>query len=473
MTDIALTALKVFNYLALIYFALINSFYFFTSLFSFGTLKRYAQRLRSFNADKLISSAGTPPVTLLTPVYNEEDTCVESIRSLLTLNYPDYEIIMINDGSADSTLERMVESFDLEPHHRLPMDQLPTAKIKQLYHSRKYPNLWLIDKENGGKSDALNAGLNYCRTPFFCALDADTLLERDSLLRLVRPILENDQTIAAGGILRIINGCKVEHGVVSEVTLPKSILAKLQVLEYLRAFLFGRVGWDAIGAMLIVSGAFGMFKRSVVVDAGGYSNKTVGEDMELIVRLHERMRDKNQPYKIAFIPEPVAWTECPESLSVLGRQRDRWQRGLWQSLSMHIKMLFNPKYGKAGLLAFPYYFFLEMFGPVIEFLGYIAFIFTIIIGEASALYIGAFFMLAFIFGVALSISAVGLEELTFRRYIKFKDFIGLFYLAVLENFGFRQYLTYCRFRGTLSLIFRRKSWGKMKRKGFKPRTETA
>ncbi|MEQ8331157.1 MAG: glycosyltransferase [Longimicrobiales bacterium] len=466
MSEVFWTVVDVLNWVVLIYFVLLNGVYLSTSLFAFGALRRYANRMKSLDLDTLIASAGAPPITLVAPAFNEEPTCVESVRSLLSLEYPEYEIIVVNDGSNDETLARLTEAFNLYPAARLPMASLPAQPVRQLLRSRRYRNLWVVDKENGGKADALNAGINFCRTPLFCAMDADSLLEPDALIRVVRPFLEDARTVAAGGILRIANGCVIKQGRVVDVRLPKSLLARFQVLEYLRAFLSGRMGWDALDATLVISGAFGVFHRQTVVDAGGYASDTVGEDMELVVRIHRHCREKEIPYRIHFVPDPVAWTECPESMRVLGRQRDRWQRGLFQSLTRHRVMLLNRRYGRAGLLAFPYFYFLEMWGPVIEAAGYVAFAAAIIAGRADPLFVAAFLMVAVVLGVSLSISAVALEELSFRRYPRASDLIRLFILGVAENFGYRQASTFWRLKGTISALRGVEGWGAMTRTGF-------
>lgn len=459
MSEVVWLIIKTFNYLVLGFFIMFNSFYFLTSILAFMALRRYSIRLKSFSAEELISSAGLPPITLIVPAYNEDATCVGTVRSLLTLNYEEFEILIVNDGSTDGTLERLREAFDLVELPRLPIAQIETAKVNNVMQSRQYKKIWVINKDNGGKSDAINAGINYCRDPLFCVLDADSLLERNALIRIVRPFLEDQTTVATGGIIRIVNGCTVENGVVTEVNLPDKVLPRFQVLEYLRAFLFGRMGWDTLNSTLIISGAFGLFRRSMVVQVGGYATDTVGEDMEIIVRIHRYCHEHGIPYRINYIPDPVAWTECPETPRVLGRQRDRWQRGLWESLNRHRVIMMNPKYGALGVLGFPYFFFFEMLGPAIEFFGYLSFIVTVILGEASMVYIFAFLMVAFVLGVALSVSAVGLDELSFRRYTKFSDLFRLFYFAILENFGYRQYLLFYRFRGIISALRRSKEWG--------------
>lgn len=466
MSGLLWGTVEIFNYLVLAYFVLLNAVYLGTSLFAFGALRRYAARMKSLDLDDLIRGGTAPAITLVAPAYNEEPTCVESVRSLLTLDYPDFEILVVNDGSADQTLQRLIEAFNLAPAARMPTSDLPSQPVRQVYRSRRHPNLWVVDKENGGKADALNAGIAFCRTPLFCAMDADSLLERQALVRIVRPFLEDARTVAAGGILRIANGCVVKQGQVVDVRLPRNLWAQFQVLEYLRAFLSGRMGWAALDATLVISGAFGIFRRSVVVEAGGYATDTVGEDMELVVRLHRHCAEAGVPYRIHFVPDPVAWTECPESLSVLGRQRDRWQRGLFQSLTRHRVMLFNRRYGNAGLLAFPYFFFLEMCGPVIEGLGYVSFAVTVLSGRADPLYIQAFLGVAVALGMALSVAAVGLEELSFRRYPRTLDLVRLFALAILENFGYRQLSAWWRLKGTWSAIRKVEGWGRMQRKGF-------
>ena len=263
----------------------------------------------------------------------------------------------------------------------------------------------------------------------------------------------------------------MKQGIITNVRLPKNRLAQLQVLEYLRAFLAGRIGLSSVGMTLIISGAFGLFKRETVVGAGGYatartSGETVGEDMELIVRLQRYCKEHGVPGRITFVPDSVAWTECPETLRVLGRQRDRWQRGLADALIRHRVMLANPRYGVIGMVAFPYFFFLEMLGPAIEVAGYLAFAWTLALGIWTPLYVIAFLMVAVVFGVAISVGSVVLEELTFRRYLRFRDLFRLFLIAILENFGYRQISTYWRARGLLSAVQGVQSWGEMDRVGF-------
>jgi cellulose synthase/poly-beta-1,6-N-acetylglucosamine synthase-like glycosyltransferase len=472
--DIVWTLLFAFHLVVLLYFVVLNGYYIISSVLSFRALRRYSRSLNATDTADLVRDGGAPPVSILVPAFNESANCLATIESLLSMDYPDYEILFVNDGSTDGTLDLIRDAYRLEPAFRITTSQLGAAEVRGVYRSARIPNLWVIDKENGGKPDALNTALDYCHTPLFCALDADTALEKDALLRLCRSFLENGDTVAAGGIVRVANGSTFRDGNVREVRLPKSLLARLQVVEYLRAFLAGRMGWSSLDVLLIVSGAFGMFRREVVVAAGGYSAATVGEDMELIIRLHRHLRERKQAYRISFVPDPVAWTEVPESLRVLGRQRERWQRGLLQSLSAHRTMLFNRKYGRIGMLAYPYFWFMEGFGPVVEFLGYVAFALALLFGWGSPEFVIAFLLLAVFSGIALSLAAVGLEELSFRRYRRSRDFAQLLLLSVFENFGYRQYLALARFKGVVMALTGRMSWGAMEKKGvLRERPSTA
>jgi cellulose synthase/poly-beta-1,6-N-acetylglucosamine synthase-like glycosyltransferase len=458
--------LNAINLLVLGYFTLVNAVYLITTGIAFGALRRYARRLRSVDVEDLIALGAVPPITLLVPAHNEEATIVPAVRALLTLRYPDYEILVIDDGSTDATAARLRDAFDLEPAVRAPTARLPHAELRRIWQSRHHAGLWVLEKVNGGKADALNAGLAFCRTPLFCAMDADTLLERDALTRIVRPFLERADTIGVGGVIRIANGCTVQEGQVTQVRLPDSLLGRFQVLEYLRAFLAGRLGWSVLNGTLIISGAFGLFRRQSVVEVGGFATDTVGEDMELVVRLRRRLTESGRPHRFVFVPDPVAWTEAPETLRVLGRQRERWHRGLTQVMVRNRGMLFRSRYGLLGLAGFPYFFFLEMLGPAIELLGYVSFGVALALGRVSPPILLAFFFLAFVLGAVLSMAALALEELSFRRYPRFSDLGRLMIIAALEPFGYRQLNMLWRLRGLLAAWRGKRGWGTMTRTGF-------
>ncbi len=448
----------------ILYFILLNTLYIVQGLFSVSMLKRYFRQTRAEDIIGLTHESNLPPVSILVPSYNEEKTCCDTIEALLELNYPNYEIILINDGSSDKTLACLTESFDLKQALHVNPNQLQTAEIKEVYHSARDPRVWVIDKVNGGKADALNAGINYCNTPYFCAVDADTLLEKDALSRIVFPFLLNLHTVAVGGILKVLNGCTVENRRVTDIKMPRNPLAAMQVVEYLRSFLAGRMSWNLFNGSLIISGAFGVFRHATVIDAGGYDANTVGEDMELVVRLHRHCAKHDPNYKITFIPDPVAWTQCPENLSGLYAQRERWQRGLTQTLFKHISMLFNPRYGKVGLISYPYFFFMEMLGPLIEVTGYLAFLVLFLSGNISWPFALLFFVAAFGMGLMVSFLSLILVEMNTRRFGHDSDLAKLAGYAVLENFGYRQLLSVWRVMGFFLAIKGKRSWGQIQRK---------
>lgn len=408
-----------------------------------------------------------PPIAILSPAFNEELTIIESVRSMLSLEYPSFEIIVINDGSSDRTLERLKEAFDLVPTHRAFSQATEHAPIRCIYKSTHQSRLIVIDKENGGKSDALNAGINVSRAPIFCSMDADSILEPDALLRAVGPFVDDPtRVIAVGGTVRLANGCKIENGRLVEVGIPRNPLALLQVVEYLRAFLMARLAWSKLGAITIISGTFGLFKRRSVITVGGYSKNTVGEDMELVIKLHRHFQNEGKPYRIAYVPEPVCWTEAPESLKVLSRQRSRWHRGSLETFFQHKDMFLNPKYGRVGVLGFGNIFFVDILGPFAEILGYILIPLLYFAGLLSHEYLFAFLAVSFTFGVAVSVGSLALEEIELKRIPRTRDLILLTIMAILENFGYRQLSNVWRMMGTLQFIRRKKGWGEMTRVGF-------
>ena len=412
-------------------------------------------------------SEQAPAISVLAPAYNEELSIVESIRSLLALRYPDFEVIVINDGSKDTTLARAIAEFDLRLIDRHLDPALTHASVRGIYASARYPRLLLIDKENGGKADALNAGIAACRTSLFCAIDADSILEPDALLRVVRPFIDDPHlTIAAGGTIRIANGCRVDAGRIVKVGLPRNFLALVQIVEYLRAFLMARLGLGKMQALTVISGAFGMFKRRPVVEVGGYSHNTVGEDMELVIKLHRHMRDQKRDYRVDYIAEPVCWTECPDSLAVLSRQRARWQRGALECFAKHRDMLFNPKYGRIGFIGFGQILLVDVIGPLIEVLGYILVPLLYALGLLALPWLLAFLAVTFTLGLFLSMATLVLEEIQLKRFPRARELAVLAGVAVIENFGYRQLSNIWRLQGWWQWLRGQESWGTMTRKGF-------
>jgi cellulose synthase/poly-beta-1,6-N-acetylglucosamine synthase-like glycosyltransferase len=459
--------LVITSVIAFAYFAILNVTYVIFTAIAWRDVTRY-RRGRSYAAvEEVFASPLTPPISVIVPAFNEEAGIVESVRSLLALRYPEFEVIVVNDGSADRTLGMLADAFELLPVRKALRGTISTARVRAAYSSRRHRDLWVIDKENGGKADAINAGVNAARYPYFCVLDADAMLEEDALLRVAKPMLDDPDLVAAtGGIIRVVNGSRVDHGRVLEVGLPKSWLATVQVVEYFRAFLVGRIGWSRMRSLLIISGAFGLFRRNLVEAAGGFSNATVTEDLELVVRLHRHLRQRGEDYRIAFVPDPVAWTEAPEELRSLRGQRSRWQRGLGQALWLHRGMAGNPRYGTVGLVAFPYFVVFELLGPLVELLGYVAVIAAAATGALSLAFVGAFFAAAVLVGFFLSLSALALEEFSFRRYVRGREVGRLLVAAVIENFGYRQLLALWRTRALVELARGRHEWGEMQRRGL-------
>ncbi len=451
----------------LLYFLLVNGFYLLLLASAGIEMWRHTHSVRGEDRRRVLSSPVAPRISVLAPAYNEAATIEESVRSLLALEYPDLEIVVINDGSKDNTLQVLKDRFELEPVHTIYRRRIRTEPLSQLYRSRVNPNLLVADKENGGKADSLNAGLDLATGGLVCAIDADTLIEPDALLRMVRPFLRSDDVLAAGGTIRVVNDCDVENGRVRKVRVPRSFLPAVQVIEYLRAFLFGRLGWNRLGGNLIISGAFGLFRREVMIEAGGYLHETVGEDMELVARIRRTARERgHKTQRVDFIPDPVAWTEVPESWAVLGRQRDRWHRGLADTLWRHRKVLLNPRYGALGLVVFPHFFFVELIAPVVELVGLVGLAVGLAIGAIDGSFALLFFLVAYGLGVLLSALTLVLEELSFQRYDRQGQRLRLMALSLFDSVGYRHVTVYWRLRGIGSFLRGRTEWGVMERRGI-------
>lgn len=460
---------EYFEYFILAYFFLLNSAYFVLLIASFKHVQsQIFSTSFSANVKDLIKPAFIPGISILVPAYNEAKTIINNIHSLCLLQYPHFEIVVINDGSSDKTIELLKKEFQLTATEILPCGELLTQKVKKCYVSKNKHQLIVIDKENGGKADALNCGLNYANYDYFCSIDADVILSEDAIVKLMRPFLENPQeVIATGGIVRIANNCLMPNGKISETKLPNKLIPGLQVVEYVRAFLFGRVGFSIINGLLIISGALGAFSTQHVRRVGGYDTRTVSEDMELIMKLHEYMRKRKKKYSIKFIADPVCWTEVPDNIEDLANQRNRWHRGLCESLWSYKHMFLNPRYGALGLIAFPYYLLFEFLGPLIEFAGYIYVIIMLALGYLNVSFYVLFFSLAILYSMFLSLASVLLEDVEFRWYTSPISILKLSVLAVYENIGYRQLLTFSRVWGFVDFLRGRRDWGKIERSGYK------
>ena len=415
------------------------------------------------------------PISLIVPAYNEQENIVNNVKSLMNINYPVFEIIVVNDGSKDNTHREMVDAFRLKKIKSSIKVDIQTQEVQGIYYNSKYPNLLYIDKLNGGKSDALNAGINASSYPLFACLDADSRIERDALLKLGQVFLKDSSTVVAGGFVRIANGSVVEDGKWREFNIPKKMVEKFQIVEYFRSFLYGRVSWG--NSLLIVSGAFGLFRKDIVVKVGGYKLNTIGEDMEIIVKIHRYMRrqreeqkgskrKKRVKYKIAFCHEAVCWTQGPMSLKDLMNQRRRWQVGLFDTLLSHFSMTLNPIYGSVGMVSIPYNWIYELFGAMIEFLGYFIIPFSLLMGELNAFFFIIYLLLTVSIGSVFSIGGVILEQYTRKGCMTPKQAMTLACYALIENFGYRQIVVFSRVQGILKFRKLKNQWGSIQRKTF-------
>lgn len=416
-----------------------------------------------------------PSISIIAPAFNEERTIVESVHSLLSLEYPSFQVVVVNDGSKDGTLRALLGAFDLEPASSWidATGALPTMPVRAVYRSRTLSNLVVVDKANGGKADALNAGLNRATGDYVCTIDADSVLDPQALLRAVFQALAVDrEAFAVGGNVFPVNGCVVEHGHLQDISLSKEPLARFQTMEYLRSFIAGRLGWTKLGSLLIISGAFGIFRRSAVMELGGYltgkgayRHDTVGEDMEIVVRLTRRDKEARRGGRVEYAYNANCWTEVPETWPVLRRQRDRWHRGLMEVLCFHKTMAFRPRYGAPGLLAMPYYFIFELVGPWLETLGYLVLFIALVLNLLDPIVPLIVFSVAILFGILISVASILLAE---RQILYFRtgEFFRILLVAILENFGYRQLQSLGRVWTNAQFFFVSKGWQKSARQGF-------
>jgi cellulose synthase/poly-beta-1,6-N-acetylglucosamine synthase-like glycosyltransferase len=413
------------------------------------------------------AEAHAPRISVIAPAFNEELSIVQSVRSLLSLQYPDLELVVVNDGSKDATAERMIETFDMVPVERVVSRALHNTRVRAFYQSKIYPNLVFVDKENGRKADAANAGISYSSGELICVIDADSVIDAEGLLRAVEPFMDSDgSVIAVGGSIRVANGCTIKDGHVVKIGTGTAWLPLFQTLEYFRAFLAGRVASAHLSMLLLISGAFGVFRREAVVAAGGYKHDTVGEDLELLVRLQRIEREAGRSHEVVYLPEICCWTEVPSSLKGVRNQRTRWQQGALETLVTHRQMLFNPRYGRLGMVAFPLLALEDFIGPIVELLGYILIIAGLVFGILDPVVALVYLLLTCVFGSVMSTGALMLEEQQLRPTSSPRDLAWLLAAAVLENFGFRQLIQYYRLRGLYHFLRGNEMWAAVPRTGF-------
>jgi cellulose synthase/poly-beta-1,6-N-acetylglucosamine synthase-like glycosyltransferase len=451
------------------YFLLINTSYLMLILLAGAGTLRHTRRLPR-EARPETGGRFAPGVSVIMPAYNESAGIVPAVQAMLSLRYPRHEVVVVDDGSTDDTLARLTEAFDLvEVDHLLPADVPMHAAVRTVaVPSDGRTRLVVVSKENSGKSEAVNAGINASGEDLVAIVDADSLLDPDSLLVVTQPFADDPlRVIATGGVVRIANGCTVVAGRVTGVRMPTEWLARIQVVEYLRAFQLSRAGWSGLGALILISGAFGVFRRDVIVEAGGVSHGTLGEDFELVVRLHKRMRDSRRDYQIRFVAEPVCWTEVPVSLRVLHRQRKRWHRGLWETLWTYRTMLGRPRYGRVGLVALPWYWLFELAAPVLELAGLGLMVLGAALGVVNLATFGLFMVVAYGYSAVVTLAAMVIEELSFPRYRRWSDLGAALLACVAENLGYRQATAVWRTAGWWSALRgQAQVWGTMTRQGF-------
>lgn len=454
----------------LVYFLAINTSYLVLIVLATMEFAHHLRRQPFAGLDEAAASPLTQPVSLVVPAHDEEAGIVSAVRAMLALRYPEHEVVVVDDGSADRTYERLREAYDLVEVPRVVPDDIVTREKALSVHvpSDGRTPLVLVRKANSGRSDAINVGVNVARYPLVAMVDADSILDPDALLVVAKPFSDDPlRVVATGGVIRAVNGCRVVAGRVVDVRMPRETLARIQVVEYLRAFLLGRTGWSRARSLLLISGAFGLFRRDVVVTAGGLDPDCIGEDFELVMRIHRQMIREKREYRVVFVAEPVSWTEVPVTAAVLASQRRRWHRGLWEVLWKYRGMTFNPRYGRIGLVALPYYWFFELLAPIIELAGVVLVPAGLLLGVVNLDFAVKFVLVAYGYALLITLAALAVEEFSFHRYGRWRDLGSAVWASVVENLGYRQLTAWWRVQGLWSAVTKRKQvWGTMTRQGF-------
>lgn len=455
---------------ALIYFFVLNTALLLLIGLAAAEFAHQNRRAGYAGREEIVASRLTQGVSVVLPSYNEEAMIVASVKAMLSLHYPRYEVIVVDDGSTDAMFERLRRAFDLVPVEREVPTDLPTRGTVIDVHVPRdgHTRLVVVRKENSGKADAINVGINAAVEPLLVFVDADSIIDPDALNSVSKPFADDPtRVVATGGVVRAANGCSVVDGRIVKVRLSKLWIVRIQVVEYLRAFLLGRTGWSRFGGLILISGAFGMFRRDVLVEVGGLNPDSIGEDFELVLRIHRYMIDHNRDYRVQFVAEPISWTEVPVTTKVLRNQRRRWHRGLWETLWKYRGMLFNPRYGRIGLVAIPYYWAFELIAPLLELAGFVLIVLGFALGVVSTSYAVMFLVVAYGYAIMVTLVAIAIEELAFHKYARWRDLGAILIAAVLENLGYRQATAWWRMEGWWSSLVGKKAvWGTMTRQGF-------
>jgi len=460
--------LEISNHALFWYYLASNIAYLVMLAVALKTSAAHQHRLQSHRLGWIKESPLAPPITIIVPAHNEEGSIRVAVRNLLELDYPELEFIVVNDGSQDRTLVEMREAFRLRSVRPLEVTDVKSAPVRGLYRSSVDLRLLVVDKEPGGsKADAVNAGLNAATSPYVCVVDADSVLERDALLRIMVPVLADPKrVVAVGGIIRVVNGSGIANGQLTRIRLPRKGIEVIQVIEYLRAFLIGREAWGQGNMLTIISGAFGVFRTDLVRAVGGYRPNAIGEDFDLVARLHKHLLEKRAAYRIDFVPDPMCWTEVPSDLKSLGRQRARWHKGLIDVLWLTRGMLFRRRYGRIGSFALPYLWVFEFAAPVIEIVGIVTIVLAAVLGVLSRAFFLQFLIFGYAFATVISIGSVLQEEITYKRYNDWQDVVRLVSYCFLEHFPYRQMHMFWRLQGIWQYLRGNNAWAPLKRKGL-------
>ncbi|HEY6943957.1 MAG TPA: glycosyltransferase family 2 protein [Candidatus Acidoferrum sp.] len=460
--------LEISNQTLFWYYLASNLAYLTMLIIALRTSAMHQRRLESHRLSWFKDTPMTPPITIIAPAHNEEASIRVAIRNLLELDYPQLEIIVVNDGSRDRTLEELRDEFRLRAVRMVYVAEVKSARVRGLYRSDVDSRLLVVDKDAAGsKADAVNAALNAATSPYVCIVDSDSVLERDALLRIMVPILEDPKrVVAVGGIIRVLNGSEIKNGQLRRVRLPRKSIEAIQVIEYLRAFLIGREAWAQGNMLTIISGAFGLFRTDLVRAVGGYRASSIGEDMDVVARMHRHLREKRADYEIRFVPDPMCWTEVPSDFRSLARQRARWQKGLLDVLWPNRDMLFRPRYGRIGCFALPYLWLFELFAPIMEVVGITTIFLAAFLGVLSREFFLQFMIFGYAFATVISIGSVLQEEITYKRYNDWKDVVQLVSYCFFEHFPYRQLHMIWRLQGLWQYLRGDHEWKPLKRKGL-------
>ena len=462
-------ALEVLDYAMLgifVYFIYVQSTYLLLLFLSLPYVFRRVKERSEEDYNHLLTSVSVPKIAIISPAFNEQASILSATKHLLNLDYRNVEVIVVNDGSQDATLDVLVSGFDLFEVPPVYLPKLETKKVKRMFRSRQYPSLIVVDKENGGKVDSMNAGINIAEASYFVAIDADTILPDDTLLSLIRPFMTQKNVVAAGGAIGIGNECRIQGAKIMQADFPKEMIPSLQVIEYLRAFSFGRLGWNALGGPMIISGAFGLFAKDPIIELGGYQME-FGDDVEMTIRLHRTLLEQKRPYRVEYIPDLVAWTEAPRELKSLGNQRERWHVGLLNALAKHRVMMLNPKYKKVGLMGYPHLVVIEGISPVVESVGYIIVITCALLGKVYWVFAGWLLALSLLFPMVLSLTCLLLDDISSRRFQSLPTFGKIVGYIIFEQFGYRQVMVWYRLKAVIKwLLGKQVAWVSPTRKGF-------